>query len=80
MANNKVQTNHGVVEIMTVDWFTNYCKKLGLKNPKNMIVRNDGKVCGFVYDDDTIKFNDKTYPATEENIKKINEHPRYKLI
>jgi hypothetical protein len=53
-----------------------------MKKPKHMIVRCDGKVCGFVYEDNTIEFNGKEYSAKkyEENIKKINEHPRYKLI
>ena len=57
-------------------------EELGLKKPKHMIVRSDGKVCGFVYEDNTIKFNGKEYSSKkyEENIKKINEHPRYKLI
>lgn len=81
MANNKVQTNHGVVEIFTPEFFEEQRKRLGLKKPINMIVRNDGLVCGFVYEDHTIEFKGQKYTAKnyEENIKKINAHPRYIL-
>lgn len=80
--NNKITINGHVTEIFTPEFFEKQRKELGLKKPKHMIVRNDGKVCGFVYEDNTIKFNGKEYSSKkyEENIKKINEHPRYKLI
>lgn len=78
--NNKI--NGHVTEIFTPEFFEKQREELGLKKPKHMIVRSDGKVCGFVYEDNTIKFNGKEYSSKkyEENIKKINEHPRYKLI
>ena len=80
--NNKITINSHVTEIFTPEFFEKQRKELGLKKPKHMIVRNDGNVCGFVYEDNTIKFNGKEYSSKkyEENIKKINEHPRYKLI
>lgn len=80
--NNKITINGHVTEVFTPEFFEEQRKRLGLKNPKHMIVRNDGKVCGFVYEDNTIEFNGKNYSSKkyEENIKKINEHPRYKLI
>ena len=80
--NNKITINGHVTEIFTPEFFERQRKELGLKKPKHMIVRSDGKVCGFVYEDNTIEFNGKEYSSKkyEENIKKINEHPRYKLI
>ena len=80
--NNKITINGHVTEIFTPEFFEKQRKELGLKKPKHMIVRSDGKVCGFVYEDNTIEFNGKEYSSKkyEENIKKINEHPRYKLI
>lgn len=80
--NNKITINSHMTEIFTPEFFEKQRKELGLKKPKHMIVRSDGKVCGFVYEDNTIKFNGKEYSSKkyEENIKKINEHPRYKLI
>lgn len=80
--NNKITINGHVTEIFTPEFFEKQRKELDLKKPKHMIVRSDGKVCGFVYEDNTIEFNGKEYSSKkyEENIKKINEHPRYKLI
>lgn len=80
--NNKITINGHVTEIFTPEFFEKQREELGLKKPKHMIVRSDGKVCGFVYEDNTIEFNGKEYSSKkyEENIKKINEHPRYKLI
>ena len=80
--NNKITINGHVTEVFTPEFFERQRKELGLKKPKHMIVRSDGKVCGFVYEDNTIEFNGKEYSSKkyEENIKKINEHPRYKLI
>ena len=80
--NNKITINGHVTEIFTPEFFERQREELGLKKPKHMIVRSDGKVCGFVYEDNTIEFNGKEYSSKkyEENIKKINEHPRYKLI
>ena len=59
--NNKI--NDHVTEIFTPEFFEKQRKELGLKKPKHMIVRNDGKVCGFVYEDNTIEFNGKEYSS-----------------
>ena len=73
---------NGVIDVFTPEIFNKRMKESGIKHSVNIVVHTSGRVCGFIYEDGSFRFDGKEFPKEKltEFKKLINTDPEFKIV